>query len=45
MKLNLSTRVFLAAILAILVFLVFRGFQFTQAVTSFLNEHFWEAIF
>lgn len=45
MKLNLSNRVFLAAIILLLAFLVFRGFQFTQAVTSFLNEHFWEAIF
>ena len=45
MKLELSAKVLISALAIILIFILFRGFQFAQSITSFLSEHFWDAIF
>ena len=45
MKFELSSRVFLAILFLFLAFLLLRSFQFTQSMTSFLRDNFWEPIF
>ena len=45
MNLKLSNRVLIASIAILLIFILLRGFQFTESITGFLRDHFWDAIF
>ena len=45
MKLELSSRFLLITLALCLAFILFRGFYFTESITSFLREHLWDAIF